>query len=116
MRIQKRTQRRTFLRPYRSLRSEWRVGTRLGRYVATELGLRATEPCACSFPTLRPSRVRACSLRYDRAVCVLGRYVVTELCNRFVALPFSAINRGVFCGFLENQFYPSEMFSENVFG
>ncbi|KAF2551724.1 hypothetical protein F2Q68_00034165 [Brassica cretica] len=52
MRIQKRTQRRTFLRPERSLCSEWRsdrslcsewrvsdrVWLELGRYVATELG------------------------------------------------------------------------------
>ncbi|KAF3558664.1 hypothetical protein F2Q69_00012680 [Brassica cretica] len=51
MRIQKRTQRRTFLRPDRSLcsewrsdrslRSEWKSWLELGRYVATE-------PCACS--------------------------------------------------------------------
>ncbi|CAN6905805.1 unnamed protein product, partial [Brassica oleracea] len=38
-----------------------------------------------------------------------------ELCNRFAALPFSAINLGVFCGFWENKFYFSEKFSENVF-
>ena len=70
----------------------------LGRYVATE------------------QRVHAQSLRSDRAVCVLGRYVATELCNRFVVFPFSAINVGVFQRFFwENKFYPSEMFSENVF-
>ncbi|KAF3536481.1 hypothetical protein F2Q69_00021381 [Brassica cretica] len=120
----------------RSLRSDRAVCV-LGRYIATEL-------CACSVATSRPSCVRArslrsdravCvidryvatsgvrarSLRSDRAVCVLGCYVATELCacsvatNRFVALPFSAINLGVFCGFWENKFYPSEMLSETVF-
>ncbi|KAF3600501.1 hypothetical protein F2Q69_00037030 [Brassica cretica] len=91
MRIQKRTQGRTIFRPDRSLRSEWRVGL---SSVATH--------------TFR-------SLRSDRAVFVLGRYVTTELCNRLVALPFSAINLGVFCGSWENKFYPSEMFLENVF-
>ncbi|KAF3577489.1 hypothetical protein DY000_02031626 [Brassica cretica] len=55
------------------------------------------------------------SVATNRAVCLLGRYVATELCNRSVALPFSAINLGVFCGFWENKFYPSEMFSENKF-
>ncbi|KAF3600895.1 hypothetical protein F2Q69_00035617 [Brassica cretica] len=42
---------------------------------------------------------RARSLRSDRAWLELGRYVATEpcacsvaMCNRFVALPFSAIN------------------------
>nr|VDD54251.1 unnamed protein product [Brassica oleracea] len=30
---------------------------------------------------------------------ILDRYVATELCNRFAALPFSTINLGVFCGF-----------------
>ena len=76
----------------------------LGRYVATK------------------QRVRAHSLRSDvavcvsdRAVCVLGRYVATELCNHFVVFPFSAGNLGVFSGFWENKFYPSEMVSENVF-
>ncbi|KAF3571828.1 hypothetical protein F2Q69_00059262 [Brassica cretica] len=66
MRIQKRTQMRTFLSPDRSLCSEWsdRAVYVLGRYVATEL-------CVCSVATR--------SLRSDRAVCVLGRYVATEL-------------------------------------
>ncbi|KAF2540089.1 hypothetical protein F2Q70_00015050 [Brassica cretica] len=82
-------QRRTLFRLDRSLRSEWRVGL-------------------SSVATYGPSRVRSRSLRSDRAVCVLGRYVETDLCNRFVALPFSAINLGVFCGFWENKFYPSE--------
>ncbi|KAF3503659.1 hypothetical protein F2Q69_00043979 [Brassica cretica] len=58
MRIQKRTQRRSLFRPERSLRSEWRVGL---------------------------SCVRAQSLSSDRAVCVLGRYVATELCSCSVA-------------------------------
>ncbi|KAF3592456.1 hypothetical protein DY000_02021177 [Brassica cretica] len=55
MRIQTRTQRRTFPRPCRLLRSEWRVGL-----------------------SSVASRVRARSLRSDRAVCVLGCYVATE--------------------------------------
>ncbi|KAF3598248.1 hypothetical protein F2Q69_00036879 [Brassica cretica] len=159
MRIQRRTQRRNFLRPCRSLRSEWRsdrslrsewkqtkksptcfrrryiaTGGLTGRYVASgskprrvllvfvvksqwKLRLRrndkrfdedskenakedlsealqvttyravcvlgryvATELCACSVATWRPSCVRARSLHGDRAVCVLGRYVATELC------------------------------------
>ncbi|KAF3559234.1 hypothetical protein F2Q69_00010963 [Brassica cretica] len=50
----------------------------LGRYVATEL-------CACSVSTSRPSCVRARSLRRDRAVCVLGRYGATELDLSLVA-------------------------------
>ncbi|KAF3526868.1 hypothetical protein F2Q69_00047393 [Brassica cretica] len=61
MRIQTRTQRRTFLRPYRSLGSEWRVGLS------------------------SVARVSARSLRSDRAACVLGRYVTTELCACSVA-------------------------------
>ncbi|KAG5384467.1 hypothetical protein IGI04_035937 [Brassica rapa subsp. trilocularis] len=68
----------------RSLRSD-RVVCVLGRYVATE------------------QRVRARSLRSDRAVCaclVATRYVATELGNRFVVFPFSAINLGVFQRFL----------------
>ncbi|KAF2574367.1 hypothetical protein F2Q70_00002990 [Brassica cretica] len=44
----------------RSLRSDRAVCV-LGRYVATE-------PCACSVATYRPSRVRARSLRSDRAL------------------------------------------------
>nr|VDD31814.1 unnamed protein product [Brassica oleracea] len=63
----------------------------------------------------RPSLVRARSLRSNRAWLELDRYVATELCDRFAALPFSAINLGVFCGFWENNFYPSERFSENMF-
>ncbi|WZZ14659.1 hypothetical protein YC2023_107748 [Brassica napus] len=78
------------------------AGCVLGRYVATKL---------CALPRC----VRARSLRNDRALCVLGRYIATELCNRFAALPFSTINLGVFCGFWENKFYPSQKFSENVF-
>ncbi|KAF3507087.1 hypothetical protein F2Q69_00006935 [Brassica cretica] len=38
--------------------------------------------CGLNAPSLqdvRPSRVRAWSLRSDRAVCVIGRYVATEL-------------------------------------
>ncbi|KAF2586259.1 hypothetical protein F2Q70_00035476 [Brassica cretica] len=55
----------------RSLRSD-RAVYLLGRYVATE-------PCACSVATQRPSRVCARLLRSDRAVCVLGLYIATEL-------------------------------------
>ncbi|KAF2567043.1 hypothetical protein F2Q68_00026581 [Brassica cretica] len=43
-----------------------------GRYVTTE-------PRTCSVATYRPSLARTRSLRSDRAVCVLGRYVATEL-------------------------------------
>jgi len=53
IRIKNRTQRRTFLSPYRSLRSEWRFGL---------------------------SCVRARSLHNDRAVYLLGRYVATRFC------------------------------------
>ncbi|KAF3555170.1 hypothetical protein F2Q69_00012447 [Brassica cretica] len=75
-----------------------RAGGLTGRYVASrskprrvvlvfdrvdswlELGRNvATEPCACSVATKRPSCVRARSIRSDRAVCVLDRYVATEL-------------------------------------
>ncbi|CAN7139385.1 unnamed protein product [Brassica rapa subsp. narinosa] len=57
--------------------------------------------------------VYARSLRSDRAVCVLGRYVATELCNRFVVFPFSAINVGVFQRF----FLGEQVLSfRNVFG
>ena len=45
-------------------------------------------------------------------MCVLGRYVATELCDRFVVFPFSAINLGVFQRFLEEQVLPFR----NVFG
>ena len=55
--IQKRMQRRIFLRPDRSLRSEFES----------------------SVAASRPSCVRARSLRNDQAVYVLGRYVTTEL-------------------------------------
>ncbi|KAG5400741.1 hypothetical protein IGI04_015348 [Brassica rapa subsp. trilocularis] len=165
MRIQKRTQRRTFLRPYRSLCSEWRVGLSsrvrarslrsdravcvlgryvateqlrrpssvrarslrsdravcvLGRYVATEQRVRArslrSDRAACVLGRYVATEQRACSTeqRSDRAACVLGRYVATEPC--FVVFPFPAINVGVFQRFFwENKFYPSEMFSENVF-
>ncbi|KAF3495794.1 hypothetical protein DY000_02052692 [Brassica cretica] len=57
----------------------------LGYYVATELWLElgryvATELCACS----RPSRVRARSLRSDRAWLVRGPIAIPELvCGRF---------------------------------
>ncbi|KAF3606610.1 hypothetical protein DY000_02045755 [Brassica cretica] len=80
--IQKRTQRRNFLRPDRSLCSEWRSDRSLrsdravcvlGRYVATELGW-------SSVATSRPSCVCARSLRSDRARLELGRYVEIELC------------------------------------
>ncbi|KAG5388260.1 hypothetical protein IGI04_029801 [Brassica rapa subsp. trilocularis] len=109
----------------RSLRSDQAVCV-LGRYVATEQRVRArslrSDRAACvlgRYVATEPSteqRVRARSLRSDRAVCVLGLYVATELCNRFVVFPFSAINVGVFQRFFwENKFYPSEMFSENVF-
>ncbi|KAF2553355.1 hypothetical protein F2Q68_00033736 [Brassica cretica] len=119
MRIQTRTQRRTLLRPCRSLRSEWRAGTSrvrawslrsnravfvLGRYVATEL-------CACLVTTL----VRARSLRSDRAWLELDRYVATELCNQFAALPFSVINLRVFCGFWENKFNLPKSFRKTCF-
>ncbi|KAF3514228.1 hypothetical protein F2Q69_00007591 [Brassica cretica] len=64
----------------------------LGRYVATELWPEfgryvAIEPCVCSVAT----RVRARSLRSDRAVCVLGRYVATELGLCMVRLPYSSL-------------------------
>ncbi|KAF2568229.1 hypothetical protein F2Q68_00025932 [Brassica cretica] len=64
----------------------------------------------------RPSLVRAQSLRSDRAWLELYRYVATELCNRFAALPFSAINLGVFCGFWENKFYLPKSFRKTCFG
>uniref|UniRef100_A0A0D3ATN8 Uncharacterized protein n=1 Tax=Brassica oleracea var. oleracea TaxID=109376 RepID=A0A0D3ATN8_BRAOL len=54
----------------------------------------------------RPNCVGARSLRSDRAWLELGRYVATELCNRFAALPFSAINLGVFCGFFGEHVLP----------
>ncbi|KAF3516019.1 hypothetical protein DY000_02059895 [Brassica cretica] len=63
----------------------------------------------------RPSLVRAQSLRSDRAWLELYRYVATELCNRFAALPFSAINLGVFCGFWENKFYLPKSFRKTCF-
>ncbi|KAG5388264.1 hypothetical protein IGI04_029805 [Brassica rapa subsp. trilocularis] len=48
------------------------VSEELGRYVATELG-------SGSVATWRPSLVRAWSLLIDRAVCMYGSCVVTEL-------------------------------------
>ncbi|KAF3487524.1 hypothetical protein F2Q69_00052602 [Brassica cretica] len=78
--IQKRTQRRNFLRPEMSLCSEWRdrAVCVLGRNIATELGW-------SSVATSRPSCVRARSLRSDRAWLELCRYVATELGLSFVA-------------------------------
>ncbi|KAF2557101.1 hypothetical protein F2Q68_00015109 [Brassica cretica] len=49
-----------------------------GRYVTTE--------------PQRPSHVRARSLRSDRAVCVLGRYVATELGLRVIQLQYSSLS------------------------
>ena len=43
---------------------------------------------------------------------MLGRYVATELCNRFVVFPFSAINLGVFQRFLGEQV----LSFQNIFG
>ncbi|KAF2539299.1 hypothetical protein F2Q68_00020876 [Brassica cretica] len=65
-----RTQRRTILRPDRSLRSD-RVVCVLGRYIATNLGW-------SSVATSRPIDVCARSLRSNRAWLKLGRYVATE--------------------------------------
>ncbi|KAF2533200.1 hypothetical protein F2Q70_00029698 [Brassica cretica] len=84
MTIQKRTQRRTFLRPERALCSEWssdrslcsewsvqslrsdRVWLELGRYVATEL-------CACSVASLQMLETSALGLGQD-----LGLLLVLE--------------------------------------
>ncbi|KAF3504486.1 hypothetical protein F2Q69_00042331 [Brassica cretica] len=53
---------------------------------------------------------------FTREVAVdLDRFVATELCNRFPALPFSAINLGVFCGFWENKFYLPKSFQKTCF-
>ena len=43
---------------------------------------------------------------------MLGRYVTTELCNRFVAFSVSAINLWVFQWFLGEQVLPFR----NIFG
>ncbi|KAF3539033.1 hypothetical protein F2Q69_00022363 [Brassica cretica] len=96
----------------KSLRSEWKQAkkspTCFRRKISTETPIETKRK-------LRLRRNSDRSLRSDRAGLELDRYVGTELCNQFAALPFSAINLGVFCGFWENKFYPSEKFSENVF-
>ncbi|KAF2539640.1 hypothetical protein F2Q68_00021044 [Brassica cretica] len=58
---------------------------KFGRYAAIEL-------CTCSVATRRSSRVRARSLRSDRAVCVLSRYVATELGLCVVRWPYLSLS------------------------
>ncbi|KAF3509205.1 hypothetical protein F2Q69_00009494 [Brassica cretica] len=83
MRIQKRTQRRNFLRPERSLCSEWRSDRSLRNdravcVLATELGW-------SSVATSRPRCACARSLRSDRARVEPCRYVEIEPCACSVA-------------------------------
>ncbi|KAF3567200.1 hypothetical protein DY000_02017761 [Brassica cretica] len=91
--IQKRTQRRSFLRPDRSLCSELERPSLAGawRYVATEQRCVSAWSLCSEQAWLDLGRyvaIRVCarSLRDDRAVCVLGRYVATELCACLVAM------------------------------
>ncbi|KAF3579923.1 hypothetical protein DY000_02031625 [Brassica cretica] len=96
MRIQKRTQRRTFLRPDRSLCSKWRSD----RSLCSEWKQAKKSP-TCFRPKIstetpietkgltsryvRPSLAGARSLCRDRAWLELGRYVATEPCAFSVA-------------------------------